>query len=342
MTTYANGDYRVGHQGYCGFKGQTAALVAPGATVDPVPLLTGAVGIGPCAVPGYDRNEGTQPVETAQNLGRDLEHTPGRREDSLRTTVSIADGSYFTDTFYAVVRDRVNPAAVGLRKGLQLHSIYYGIDGRFSNEHLTHVGVDCLLNSVGFNYAEGQPLTANVDWWPTAVIEMDGDITAAAPTGSVLNWGHLWISDSGGVDYHPIAARVSVQISNSLQRIGQRKEIWADGAIPGEFIEQKISRTAYSIEPGLEKVQISMTLHDLLPSTMRRQGKWTESGGVALRLYAAHPAAGYVTTRRYFQIDLGDICLSREGMQEVAAGRPFSWSTDLASIGVSITAGVVT
>lgn len=336
MTIYANAAYRVGHMGYCQYKGQSAPRVAPGATTDPdCSGDTGTVAIGPCSVPGYDRSENMQPIESAGNMALDLENIPGRREESIRTTVQVANGAFFADTAKAIIRDRTTPQAAGLRKGLQLHSVYMGIGSQFNYQRMTHVGVDCLVNSVGFNIAEGRPLTANVEWWPIAICEEDADLTPAVPDAGVLNWGHLAVTNNG-TDYHPILGGVRLQASNNLMRIGMRKELATGG------VEEKISRTPYSIEPGMEKIMASLTLHDLLPQGMRREGKWTEVASVGLRVRAAHPDSGYVTTRRYVQIDIGDICLAREGLQEVAAGRPYSWSVDLTAIGASITAGVVT
>jgi hypothetical protein len=336
MSIYANAKYRVGHQGYCGYYDQSAALVGPTATADPVVSSVTPAHIGPCAYPGSDRSDNMGDVESIASFARDLSKFAGRREYSVRNTVQVADGAYFGDTLGHVIRNRTDPDATGYRKGLRLHQIWFGVDSRFQPEVMTRVAVDTLVNSCGFTFAEGQPVSANVDWWPIAVLEPTGvdQTVSAAPSGDILTWAHLQATNNG-TDYHPILARISVQIGNNLQRINMRREL-TDGTD-----EYAISRTPYSIEPGLEKVQLSMELHDELPAVLRTRGWWTKIGGVGLQLYAAHSATLYQTTKRHLTINLGDLCLSRQGQQEIAAGRPFSWSADVAAIGLAIAAGVV-
>ncbi len=332
MGLYASPHFRVGHMGVCGYRLQTAQKVAPDAIADPAVDAGAFTLLGPCPYPGWDEAQNFIDIESSASLGRDLGTVPGRREHTVRNTIQIADGSYFASSNATLIRNRTAPATAGLYKGLQLTTLKFGVDALYSDEDFARESVDCLLNTVSFAFTEGQPLSATCEWWPMAVLENEttGITTAGVPNGDVLAWKDLSIT-VGGTDYHNIQARVTCQITNNLQRIGTRQQLVSAGS------ELAISRTPYSIIPGLEKVTLSFEWHDKPPVALRSIKDWT-----AITLLAQHPDfAFYGSTRRYFQIVITRSHLARISQPEIPANQPFSWSGDMKAIGVAITAGTI-
>lgn len=331
MALYTGAHFRAGHMGILGYKLQTARAVEPHTVADPAFESTGFAVLGPCPYPSWDENNNLGDVESIAAKGQDVGKFAGRRDHVVRTTVDVANGAYFADELNTVVRKRDAAGTAGHYKGLRMTRLAFGCESIYNDEDFTKQPIDCLVNTVGFTYAEGQPVRAAVEWWPTAVVEhpTEGMAATVPPPGDVLLWQHCSMSVNG-VDYYPIMARLTVQHSNNLQRIGMRKELWSGGN------ELRISRTALAVLPGLEKVTFTLELHDELPVPLRGPYNW---GSFIIR--AEHPNAPYYSTRRYLQIALTKNWTGRIGQPEIAPGQPMTWSSDNSSIGIAITAGTL-
>ena len=331
MAQYAGAHFRAGHMGYVGFQGQTVRLVGASAVADPALPGGEYAHIGACPYPGWDENNNIGDVESAASNGQDLSKYAGRREHVVRTTVEIANGAIFANDLNYLIRNRTTPAASGLYKGLRVCSLHFGCEQVYSEEDFAKIPVDCLMNSVGFTFAEGQPVRAAVEWWPTAVLESaTGYNVTTTPPGDVLVWQHCSFTNNG-TDYYPIMARVSPTITNNLIRVGMHKEIWTNPTT-----EARISRTVLGIVPGVEKITMGMEFHDEPPAILRQPYNW---GTFIMR--AEHPAANYYATKRFFQIALTANWTGRVGQPEIAPGQPFQFTSDVAGIGCVITAGTV-
>jgi len=132
----------------------------------------------------------------------------------------------------------------------------------------------------------------------------------------------------GGTDYKPILASVTVAITNNLQRIGTRNII-----VDASGNETAVSRTPYKILPGLEKLQVTYQLHDKLPADLAKTSDW---GTVVL--HAEQPGTG--AGRCYLTVTIDHHFLNRQGMGQVPAGQPITFTADVAAFAVKINAGL--
>jgi hypothetical protein len=118
-----------------------------------------------------------------------------------------------------------------------------------------------------------------------------------------------------------------VAVTNNLQRIGVRPLLMGQGG------EAPLSRCAYRILPGVERLQVTYQLHDRLPSALARTSDW---GTVVL--HAEQPGSG--AGRCYLTVSIAHSFLSRTGWGEVGAGQPITFTADVVGFAVSIDAGV--
>lgn len=321
MAIYTDAKYRVGFQGYFAYGAQAAAICTPQLITDPAAQTAGTIA-GPCALPGVDTSHNVRPLE-AIGAGKAQYLMVGRRDHSLRTQIMVADGAFLA---YAI-RSHSGAVGAGTRKGLQLLTCEVGTDVNIGDA-IADNAIDCLINSLRIEYAEGQPMTADIEIWPTIIVPQTTPKTApAAPGADVLLWQHCtWTV--GSTDYKPILSRASFSINNSLQRNGIRPHL-ADVT----SVEPALSRAAYSIEPGIEQVQVSYTLKDRLPAALREVDDW---GTVTMR--AEQPGTG--AGRRFAQIVLSHAVLNRHALGQTPAGQMLSWSVDQAGYTIAITSGV--
>ncbi|MGD9497968.1 MAG: hypothetical protein AB7Y46_16815 [Armatimonadota bacterium] len=323
MALYSGAQYRMGFQGYMAWKLQTGHLVAPDATADPAPAADVNNVLGFFELPSRNYSEGLQQIDSAGFM-RMVAEVAGRREASVGTRVYVADGTFLQ---YAV-RNHADPDAPGTEKGLQLLTLEYGSLAEFgAAQAWADQGLDTLFNSLRIDYAEGQPLVATLDLWPTVVLrDVTARTSAVDPTTPVLHWVHChW--DVLGTDYHPIWAGTNIAISNGCDRHGCRQQFGAIGA------ELNISRTPYRIMPGLETLQVSHRWRDKLPSALRNTDDW---GTLTLR--AEQPGTG--AGRRYFEVTIDHNYLNQDTGQQARAGQPQMWSTNTLSRAITITSGL--
>jgi len=318
MALYDGATYRSGYQGYLCYLPQSGRLVPPSAVADPVEQTVTALA-GYVESPLVQTTEGVQEVE-APGLMRTATTVHGRREHSLSTRIIVADGTFL---IYAV-RNHADPGAAGTIAGLQLLALEFGAFTDFGGG-FAEQGIDCLFNSLRLSWAENQPVVATVELIPTCIIPATGQ-AAQTPTAPVLHWCHSsWTV--GGVDYHPIWSGTTISIINNVERVGTRQQLGAAGS------ELAISRTAYHLQPQVEKLQVQHTLKDRLPDELRDSDDW---GTLTLR--AEEPGTG--AGRQYLQITIDHNFLNQYGQQQVPAGRILSWSIPTVSSGVTIEAGL--
>ena len=323
MALYANAIYRGAHEGYLFYGNQASKLVASNAVADPVAQATATcVGIGP--FPSVTNSHNQQPVQGIGS-GRVIAYVPGRREATIRASqLQFADGTFLLNA----VRNHAAPSTAGTVKGLRLFTCEYGTDTAYANS-LAEQGIDCLMNTMRFDAAENQPLSADVEIWPQCIITQSTPKTAPAVAASdILLWQYLSWS-IGGTDYHPILARVSVSVSNNLSREGMRQKTLSGGN------EIAISRTPYVIVPHIETIQVQYTLRDRLPSTLRTAENW---GAVTIRAEQTGTGAG----RDYFQAVITNNFLNTESFQQAAANQQLSFTVDVPADAIALTAGVTT
>lgn len=334
MPIYTDAIYRAGYQLYLGWVKQTAHVVALDATSDPTPP-SGATTLGLCRPPALEQAENFMPVESIGAM-RDVSFVPGRREPVIRSQIAVSDFSAFanaaTTPSYVAIRNHTTPSGSGLVNGLQLVTLHLGAGTAFGTG-MGWAGVDSLCNSLRVAYAEGQPVTADVEFWPLAVVPVASPYDRhSVPTGTAaqpLVWQQLtW--QVGSTDYKPILAGVTIAIANNLQRIGSRPVLLGQGGA-----ELAISRCAYRIIPGLEKLQVSYQLHDRLPAALEKTSDW---GQVVLR--AEQPGTG--AGRCYLQITIDHSFLNRVAMPATGPGQQVTFTADVAAFAVSMDAGYTT
>jgi len=338
MALYANAAYRAAYQGYIVAAKQSGVLVPPDATADPTPNISPDLAIGLCQLPAWNITENFQPVESIGSM-RDVSYIPGRREATISTRILVSDASIFanadaTTPSYVAIRNHDDPDAAGTVNGLQLVAIEVGTAQAYGNA-FGKMGVDCLLNTLRFTFGENQPVTAEAEFWPIALLDVTPQQqTHPLPAGNAIQpliWQQVqW--NIGGTDYKPILASVTVSITNNLQRIGTRNLIF-DATDPTQ--EEAISRTPYKILPGLEKVQVTYQLHDKLPAALATTSDWGQ-----VTLHAEQPGSG--AGRCYLTVRIDHHFLNRHGMGEVPAGQPITFTADVAAFAVQIDAGLTT
>jgi len=338
MGLYTGAAYRAAYQGYIKAAKQTQKVVAIDAGQDPeMPAVDTTLGL--CQLPGWDVTENMQAVESIGSM-RDVSYVPGRREATIRTRILVSDFSLFanarpneSDRSYVAIRNHSDPDATGLVNGLQLVALELGSGKGYSNP-FAKGAVDALLNTLRFTFGENQPVTAETEFWPIALLDLEAPTqdTHEVPTGNAaqpLIWQQLqWTV--GSTDYKPILASVSVAITNNLQRTGVRNLIFDQ---TDTTVEEAISRTPFAIVPDLEKLQVTYQLHDKLPAALAKTSDW---GQVVLR--AEQPGSG--AGRCYLQVTISHHFLNRQGMGEVPAGQPITFTADVAAFAVQIDAGL--
>lgn len=331
MALYPTPNYVIGHMGYVGFAQYAGSkVVGPATITDPSPYAGACTTLGPAPYPRWEENQNMQPVDGSASGGMHLAIAPGgARESTIGTTVEVADGTYFDDSYHNIIRNRVNPDAAGLYAGLGLSNIVWGVDSRYASSDFEYQGIDSLVQSFGLTFAEGRPVQVALEWYPICIIEAAAGRTASAPAGDVLHWVHSSFN-VGGVDYHNVLSNVRLQHTNNLLRIGQRQQLVSGG------VELNISRTNYDIKPGIENTSVSFEFNAKAPAHVRGILDW---GSITLR--AEHPAFAFYSVRRYLEVTITRSHTSRFSQPEAAADRQMTWSNDAVSMGISITAGTL-
>lgn len=306
--------FKKGIRGYWAIKAQSAELVSPTAITDPT-VVTGVstrVGIGPVAA--WDLNENTMPLEGAGSY-RDLGEIGRRREIGCRANLQITNGTFLANA----IRDLEDVGST-TRKGLPLFTtdIAWAGDGGGNAQLL-----DCLVNGLVINAAEMQYLTADLDIW--AIAARAGS-TPAIPTVStpadVLRWEQLAVSSDtqGGDDLMPILQSVRVSVNNGLRRVGMREQLFSGSD------ELAISRTARTILPTMEKIQVQYTLR--AGSPVDSNVDWGST--VLLASNGATP------TPQVCEIIIDHSYASRVAQNQVGPNEVLTYAVDAAAFGIGI------
>lgn len=322
MPLYTSPNYRVGMQGYLAYAPQAAAYCGPAVILDPA--VVGSVNnfVGPCDNPGWQLSEGTRPV---QGIGESLDVgvVDGRREFSMSTRLQIANAQILTQA----IRAHTEPDVAGSVKGLPRLTIETGADAAFADADLAYQGLDALCNSLRIEYAENQPVQADMEFWPIARIPQPTPQspwnTGGYPSGQILVWQHMTWS-FGGTDYKNILSRASITLNNNLERVGSRAMLGVGAS------ELNISRTPYAIVPKLESLQVQYTLYDQIPNAVTRNLG-------AVTLYAVQPGVG--AGRNYLQVVITNNLLSQRSQTQGPANQMMMFSASTASYAIAITAG---
>jgi hypothetical protein len=319
MALYAP-TYRVGYAGHFAYKAQEAALVGPTVIADPSAVASVTTLLGYSRLPGWTQNENYQPLESIGSM-RGLGKIPGRRECSINTSILVSDATFFP----FCIRDHSDPDKTGTVNGLPLMTYEFGTPTDYGAQAWSKQGLDGLVNSFGFDFAENQPLTANLDIWPTAFIAGAGQ-AAAVPATPVLHWVNSTFI-VGSTDYQSIIERVSFRANNGLIRQGCRAQMGADGS------ELAISRTPFAILPGVESLQVSYSFKDALPASLLTSADW---GTTTLR--AEQPGTG--AGRVFAQVAIAHQYLNRFGGQQGQPRQPITWTGDTLAYAVTVTGGL--
>lgn len=315
MALFTGANYKVGFQGYMKFSDQGARLVLPHTITSPGEQAAATL-VGPCQLPGWNRNDNFRPVEGIGSA-KDLAQVPGRRECDFRTQLLVADGTILQ----RAIRTHAIPGTAGTAKGLRLMTVEIGTDSDYDDQYAIQ-SLDSLFSSLRLEYAENQMLTADMEFWCTAFVDATPDASVGAPASDVLLWQYLtWTV--GVTDYKPILSRVSVSVNNTLERVGSRNQIGELGS------EDPISRTPYSIVPKMEKLQVQYGLHDDLPTDLVDSDDWG-----TVTLYAATPDG-----TRDLTIEIEASYLNRRGQGQTGANNMLTFTADTASHGITITPG---
>jgi hypothetical protein len=328
MAEVTGARYNAGFQGYMRFLQQSSQLVAPTATADPASQVCASIA-GPCALPGYSINDNFQDVVGAGS-GVVMSQVPGRRECSIQTTMDVCDGSFIANAFRrfytegAEFNGHTTPGtrATGWMNGLKLVTAEVGISGAYTDTDWAIQGYDALFQSVRFQIAENRPMTAQVELWPIAIVPfVAGNVTGAPTYMTPIIWQtvEVLIGDAQTDDYKPYVAGVNVGLNNNLERRGS-KNIILNGAV-----EYWISRTAREIGPKLEQLQVSLQLHDALPTAL--QNALTGMG--AISVYGEVPGVG--AGRPWVNLRIYANAMNRRGSQEAQANNVLMFQSELAS-----------
>lgn len=320
-TMYPGATFRAGHFGYTFFKRSTGKLVLPHTVTDPAPVGGVSTPVAIMPMPGIQRSEGFMAVESAGSY-RDLGQVPsGRREFTINKRFQVADGSFLG----LAIRDESTPSVAGVRWGLPLFTLEDGFDNRYEAETYAYQYVDCLMDTVRIDYAEGQPVNIDATVFALAEIPQPSPQQRALAAADILCWKDLqFIHD--GVNYKPIISRASVTINNNVSREGFRDQLGALGS------ELAISRTALDMLPMTEKVQVSYGLRDKLPAALMGTSDW---GEIIMR--AEQPGVG--AGRKWLQVVISHSFLNRWGRGQVPAGQAVTFTGDTASYAVTLTYG---
>lgn len=321
MAIYGAGHFRVGFQHYVKYLEQSVRSVLPGTIADPAALTCNTV-VGLASLPSASTNDNLAPVE-AVGSARDLAYVPGRRECELSMRIQVSNAAFLQN----VIRNHALP---GNYKGMKYIALEYGACTEYGLDAYANQALDCMFNSVRFSAAEGQPLTAECSLWPTAILPLGAaqGIGTAVPTGAdaiPITWTGISFG-TASTDYRSILSNVSINISNSLERVGIRKFL-SDGAN-----ELAISRTAYDIVPKMEKIQVSYTFKDDVPAALRsifNLGTVTLTGEVV----------GIGAGRNTISIVINNTYLSRRSIQQANANDILSISGEMSAHGITINRG---
>lgn len=312
-----------GAETYLHFKAQTSRLVTPTTVADPAAQTSIITPVGVASFPGTTFGEGFRPVEGIGD-SRDQGFVPGVREYGARIRAEIADGAFLAHAIRSRLTSAGAMTAGGLYKGMQLLTLEAGIDPAFDDAH-NYQFIDGMINSLRLDIAENQNVVADMDVWAAVALTANTGQTPVLAPADVLYWSELTFS-IGGTDYKPLLSRVSINVSNSLRRIGQRNQMGALGS------ELAISRTPLSINPGQEKLQLSYGLYDRAPAAMGL-GDW---GTITAR--AEQPGTG--AGRKFLQIVISHAHRDRLEGQQATAGNWITYNLTAASRQIAITSGV--
>ena len=169
MAIYADLALRAGFEGFLALGIQDAPLVACDAVTDPTePVSTDATFVGWMQMPGWAQNDNVS-TDTGAGSMRDAYAILGRRENTINTRIMVSDGSLFATTddttgMFTAVRKHglTGTSEGGLTKGLQLLSAFWGAGSDYGSG-FGYVGLDTLIQSLGFTFQEGaQPVVADL------------------------------------------------------------------------------------------------------------------------------------------------------------------------------------
>jgi len=326
MPLYAGARYGAGFQSIVRYEAQTEQLCPPTWITDPVaPVCTGIA--GPASVPGWDLNENMRAVEGAGS-GRDLAQVPGRRECTVSLRLDVADATFLTGAFRSHAVPLPGTPGTGWINGLRLMALQFGIGSQYS-EAWSEVGVDALWNSLRFEVAENQNMTADGELWPMAFVT-GAPATSAPPASPVpIIWQTVQLLNDS-TDLKPILAGITFSLNNNLERVGSRALMPIAG-IPAR--EQAISRIPFAIRPRLEKLTVQYRLHDVPPNSLLT----TFNMGL-FRIYGEEPGIG--ARRNCVTVDITNNHMGRVRGQQVTANNILTYETEHAAYAVTCLPGV--
>ncbi len=319
MGLYTGTKYRMGHMGYVVMAAQSGLRVLPTRIIDPDPQSNVVTHAGIAPLPAWAVNDNVQPLEGA-GAYKDLAEIPRRREYNITTSIQVQSGTFLKKA----VRNIASPPAAHVL-GLEAFAMEIGVMSNYADEAYAVQGLDCLFNTLTFNIAEMQFLTADVDLWPSVLVNATPQVQAAVgfpdagiPQG-VLRWEQItW--NVAGTDYKPLIQNIRLNFANNLRRQGMRAILLGGGGT-----EYNISRTAFKTLPGMEKLTLAYSLYDTPPAALREPYNWGTVQGLA--------SDGGSNICR---VTIDHHYASNFRQQQTAANEPVMYTMDIAAIGITI------
>lgn len=183
---------------------------------------------------------------------------PGRREYTLDLQVRLVDHTFIQYALRDTTADigTEPPYAPGQTyRGMRYLTLEGGVDAALGGTQVFQYP-DCLFNSLGLDYDEGQIVQARCELWPICRVA----VSAAAASGNpsdppeVYTWAGMDCSKSMG-NFRQRVQRVGLRVTNALTRNGCRAPLRSGGTEIG------LSRTARNVVPGPQAVEVSLHLN---------------------------------------------------------------------------------
>ncbi len=232
-----------GTAGYWAYELQgTGPAVAIDATVDPTAIVCSSVaGLGP--IPGQEQVDSLRAVESA-GAYQDLGEIGGLRTYTIPVNMMLLDGTFLG----LAIRGTIGTGNV---LGLPLFALEYGALSGVPRA-AAYNALDCLINTARLSFRPNAFVSVDIEAWPSVVVPALPQNLAYSSLGDPLRWENSAMVN-GSYDYRAQITSVDLMISNNLERSPGRNRVPLTGP------EVAISRTAYSIYPKMQKLQLTVS-----------------------------------------------------------------------------------
>lgn len=329
--------FRSGHEGFFAFGVEGTNLLPDaqqwfglsGLGATPLPVMAFA---GFSSAPQFTTNENTS-IQRGIGSYRGYRFYKGRREHAVSCQLTLGNPSLLA---YALRSGAFTSPTIG---GLKPLSVAGGaVNTHDAISQFSWIGRHALINTVKFSVAEGQVFTADVEFWPLALVRngplfgrptVESLETALLTAGrSVFTW-HACEVTINGVSRRDIVRKVGINVSNSLERVGQRPDFGDD---------EPLSRCALQNYPLQEEVQFEFELSDKLPdnlvSSVTDATLWDR---VVLTMTAPYTDSNGGSHQHWIYLTLGKAALNQYTMAQSGPQDVMKFSSSGPGLGVTLT-----